>query len=605
MSFTPKSVFASLPKTERGRALVINGDPKGKNFLYTNEKTVIIRNLANPEIGETYSQHSVDATVARYAPSGFYIASADISGKVRIWDTTQAEHILKYEYPCIGGPIKDLQWSPDSKRIVVVGEGRENFGRVFLWDSGSSVGTVMGHSKVINTCDYKPTRPFRLVTGADDFQVAFSHGPPFKLDHNIRDHTRFVNSVRYSPDGERFCSAAADGKIFVYDGKTGEKVAELADGGNAHKGGVYAISWSADSSRLLSASGDKSCKIWDVAAGSVVTQFEMGTRVEDQQLGCLWQGDFLVSVSLSGCINYLDPNSGKTSRVVQGHLKTITSMATSPDKSQFFTGSYDSSALRWSTDGNAQKVGGSGHTNQVTQMAATSSRVVSCGMDDTVRFMATQGEDGASYGGSLKMASVPGGVAANDDGLVIVACQKEVVVIRDEQQRSTLPASSDYSPTCAAIHPNGSEVAVGGSDNKIRVYTVSGDDTLTEKAECELRGEITQLAYSSDGVHLAASTAAREVAVLDTSTYKTRMLPWSNHTAKVTSVAWAPDNDHLASGSIDSHVYVWSVSKPDTRVHVARAHPLGTVTQVGWLDNTTVMSTGSDNCVRTFNITHH
>lgn len=54
-----------------------------------------------------------------------YWIIADNSGKVRIWDTTQKEHVLKNEFQPLGGPIKDLAWSGDSQRIVVVGEGRE------------------------------------------------------------------------------------------------------------------------------------------------------------------------------------------------------------------------------------------------------------------------------------------------------------------------------------------------------------------------------------------------------------------------------------------------------------------------------------------------
>lgn len=50
---------------------------------------------------------------------------ADVSGKLRIWDTTQKEHILKYEYQPFAGKIKDIAWTEDSKRIAVVGEGRE------------------------------------------------------------------------------------------------------------------------------------------------------------------------------------------------------------------------------------------------------------------------------------------------------------------------------------------------------------------------------------------------------------------------------------------------------------------------------------------------
>ena len=49
----------------------------------------------------------------------------DAFGKLRIWDTTNKEHILKCEYQPLSGKIKDISWSCDSKRIVVVGEGRE------------------------------------------------------------------------------------------------------------------------------------------------------------------------------------------------------------------------------------------------------------------------------------------------------------------------------------------------------------------------------------------------------------------------------------------------------------------------------------------------
>lgn len=49
----------------------------------------------------------------------------DVSGKIRIWDTTQKEHLLKYEYQPFGGKIKDIAWTEDSKRIACVGEGRE------------------------------------------------------------------------------------------------------------------------------------------------------------------------------------------------------------------------------------------------------------------------------------------------------------------------------------------------------------------------------------------------------------------------------------------------------------------------------------------------
>lgn len=49
----------------------------------------------------------------------------DANGKIRIWDTVNPEHCLAHEYQPLGGAIKDIAWSPDSKRIVVGGDGRE------------------------------------------------------------------------------------------------------------------------------------------------------------------------------------------------------------------------------------------------------------------------------------------------------------------------------------------------------------------------------------------------------------------------------------------------------------------------------------------------
>lgn len=43
--FLTESIYAALPKTQRGQPLVLGGDPKGKNFLYTYGNSVIIRNI--------------------------------------------------------------------------------------------------------------------------------------------------------------------------------------------------------------------------------------------------------------------------------------------------------------------------------------------------------------------------------------------------------------------------------------------------------------------------------------------------------------------------------------------------------------------------------
>lgn len=189
--------------------------------------------------------HQVTArlSIANIFAVVFLFNLLDASGKLRIWDTTQKEHLLKYEYSPFAGRIKDIAWTEDSRRMAVVGEGREKwvglniwgrlymtvlcfvlkismrfwilylksyitvviyvflrcfvpstipetkcacflscrFGAVFLWDTGSKVGEVAGHSKIINSVDLRPKHAPRMITGSDDTCVSFSEGLPFKF----------------------------------------------------------------------------------------------------------------------------------------------------------------------------------------------------------------------------------------------------------------------------------------------------------------------------------------------------------------------------------------------------------------------------------------
>ncbi|XP_056129514.1 WD repeat-containing protein 1 [Lampris incognitus] len=604
MSCELKHVFASLPQMERGVAKVLGGDPKGNNFLYTNGKSVIIRNIENPAIADIYTEHPHQVTVAKYSPSGFYIASADVSGKIRIWDTTQKEHLLKYEYQPFSGIIKDIAWTEDSKRIAVVGEGREKFGAVFLWDSGSSVGEIVGHFKVINSVDIKQTRPYRLITGSDDTTGAFLEGPPFKFKFTLTGHNRFVNCVRFSPDGNRFATASADGQILLYEGKTGEKIGSLG-GEKAHDGGIYAVSWSPDSSQLISASGDKTVKLWDVGSGTAVTTFNMGTDVVDQQLGCLWQKDHLLSISLSGNINYLDKNNpDRPLRTIKGHSKSIHSVTVhkSEGKTCIYSGSHDGHISYWDADtGDNDNFLGKGHSNQVNKMVVDEvGQLVSCSMDDTVRFT-NLSKNEYSASDVVKMDVQPKYVAVAPGGLTLAVCIEQLVLLKDKKKVFTLD-NLDYGPEVGAIHPGGSTVAVGGADGKVHLYTINGNTLKEEGQTLEAKGPITDIAYSNDGAYLAVTDERKVITVFIVADgYSVKNEHYGHH-AKIMTIAWSPDNEHFATGGMDMMVIIWTVADADKRIKIQDAHRLYHVSSLSWVDEHTLVTTSHDASVKQWTV---
>ncbi|KAK3908482.1 Actin-interacting protein 1 [Frankliniella fusca] len=600
MSYSTKYIFSTLPRTQRGQPIVLGGDPKGKNFLYTNGNSVIIRNIDNPAISDIYTEHSCAVNVAKYSPSGFYIASGDQSGKIRIWDTVNKEHLLKNEFQPIAGPIKDISWSPDSQRMVVVGEGRERFGHVFMAETGTSVGEISGQSKPINSVDFRPTRPFRIVTGSEDNTIAVFEGPPFKFKMTKQDHTRFVQAVRYSPTGSHFASGGFDGKVFLYDGSSADLVGEI--GSPAHKGGVYAVAWSPDGKQLLTASGDKTCKLWDVETRSVVTEFLMGTQVEDQQVSCLWQGEHLLTVSLSGFIAYLDPkNPDKPIRVVKGHNKPITVLALSPDRETIYTGSHDGYVTSWSAKtGENDRIQGNGHGNQINGMCTVGTHVYTCGIDDSVKQIDATSK---TYTGvDMKLASQPRGMDLKGD-TIIAASVKEITILQNGNKVSSLPIS--FESSCVSLSPKDGEtfVAVGGAtDNKVHVYDLVGG-SLAPKIELDHLGGVTDCAFSPDGNYLVACDSNRKVILYKVPEFQlAHNKEWGFHNARVNCVAWSPNSQFVASGSLDTTIIVWSVQQPSKHNIIKNAHPQSQITRLAWLDDETLVSVGQDCNTKIWNI---
>ncbi|GFO44799.1 actin-interacting protein 1, partial [Plakobranchus ocellatus] len=502
-TFSLRSTFASLPRTARGQAIVINGDPKEENFLYCNTSNVYIRNIQDTSVCDVYHEHSKDTTVAKYSPSRFYIASGDKEGKVRVWDTVNKEHILKAEHTALSGAIKDIDWTMDNQKLIAVGEGRERFGRAFTFDSGNTVGEITGHTKSINSVAIKQGRPMRAVTGSEDFSCVFYEGPPFKFKCTKSEDTNFINFVRYSPDGSKFISGGSSGKLFMYDGATSDFIGELG-GPKAHAGGIYAICFSSDGKQLLSVSADKTAKIWDIDANTVQTQFVLGTTVNDMQVGCLWQGDYLLTVSLSGYINFLDiANPEQPKRVIKGHNKPITALAITDDGSRFYTASSDGLIITWdarSSENDDFK--GKGHVNQVSDMVLDGGHLITVSMDDTLRFTSIESME---YGNdSVKLDSQPRAVDSRN-GVAVVACLNHLIVLQAPGKKlASLPIK--FEALSVSISPSGTEVAVG-SKTQLHIFSLS-NGTLTE-TKTEDAQEVNAVQYSPDGAYLAVAARSK------------------------------------------------------------------------------------------------
>ena len=517
---------------------------------------------------QLYSEHGYKVTGVEMATSGCYVASGDASGVVRIWACDNPEQILKLETPVLGGPILDIAWSADSQRVVAAGEGKDSMAKVFMWDSGNTVGDISGNAKRVNAVSFKSSRPFRIATAGEDGQVNFYQGPPFKFDKTTKKHTQFVNCVRFSPDGSRFFSASSDKEVAIFDGKDGSLVIEKV----VAKGSVYAAAWSPDNAQILTASGDKTAKILDAGTLEVVKEFAIGTTTSDMVTGCAWSAagpvaprrrEMLLEKELTTCaaaaqfgaqFRNLARNSltSYPSPPRFGHNQNINCISYDSAKGMLYSASHDSieeppSSAAPSASGTSRR-----GTPRRSRAAARRSRraciavglcggmVVTAALDDSVGYC---GADGSW--GKVAIEACPKGMAASESRVAVVTTQGDLALFAPSGTSLALEKKAKAAggdPTCVAISPNGGMVAVGGGDMAVYVYDAPG---CGEKYKLTQHKGAISVAISADGSKLASGCSNKEVVVWDRGQHQATAPGTGFHPGRISCLAWGPGGDGL------------------------------------------------------------
>ncbi|KAJ1846360.1 WD40 repeat-like protein, partial [Coemansia sp. RSA 2708] len=578
--------YAPVPATTRGQPVRLSTDPEGTQLVYASGKSIVVRSLAAPEKAWEYTGHTAATTVARFSPSGAYVASGDASGKVRVWGAG-GDHILKGEFQPLAGSIADIAWDGESQRVFAVGAGK-GFGHFFTYDTGNAVGTAMGHSKVVNACAMRQRRPLRAVTASDDATSVFYHGAPYKLAATLK-RDGFVQDVRYAPSDEWFVAVGADRKVLLYDGTTGELVRQVAAGAEQHAGSVYAVAWSPDSRYVVTAGGDGTCRFWDVQQDCAAGVVRLGAGPEHQQVGCVWAGEHIVSLSLSGALNYLQMGSDAPVRVVSGHQKPITAAALSG--ARLLTASYDGRVCAWDT--------GAPCTPRVVGTAAASVDAMAAGADACAALGTNDGGLQLVAGDSLQPATALGTAPralayAADGALVAVLHDGGVAVVR--QGRATRLDLQGASAVAAC----GRVVALGFADASVRLYALADGAAQLEPTGAAVAGhmrEITALALSADAQLVASGDGAGKIVLARAATGDVVTTRWGAHTARVYSVRFSADAQHAVSAALDGSVIVWSVARPLQRTVIRNAH-LGGAHAAFLLPGGVVASAGADAAVK-------
>ncbi|KAL8609408.1 hypothetical protein ACOMHN_019897 [Nucella lapillus] len=568
----------------------------------------------DPSQVDIFTGHSKLTTVARYSPSRLYIASADVSGKVIVWDSENPNHPVRFQYQALAGLINDLNWSPDSLYIVVCGHGKDRNAHVFYVEDGSSFGTVEGHDKLINTCSYRQVRPFSIVTASEDNTVGFHQGIPFHFTALFKFHSHFAQIARFSRNGQTIFSGGADGRLFKYDVKKMENSEVKEFGTPAHKANIYDLCFSPDDKQVFTVSGDKTARLFEVQSGNLVGEFLPGHhRIngrdwQDMQLGCVWQNDYLLTVNACGYLIYHSPDTLKHPiRIVKGHMKPIIALAVTMDGNTIFT----------TETGHCDEVRGSQQPGNVVDMVIDGDQLVYvCAATQRLHFVPFSTEcrsqlvcpdsSSWSYVGELSidlerqvtLDSTPTAVDAGH-GFIVVACVQHIILLEAGEKKSCCAVK--YPATCVTIHPGGSTAAAGHTDCGVTIYCLSGG-IVHKLRQVMMHAPVSAVAYSPCGAYLAVG-AQQRVSALTATDYR-ELSKREIHRGRVCCVAWSPDSHSFITSATDGKVVLWDdVNDSYKQKPFIIAHAKSYANRVAWLNNTSVVTAGQDSNVKLFTIT--
>ena len=534
-----------------------------------------------------------DVNSVAFSPVGGRMAYGSSDGTVVIvnYESLQIERTLRRDSVIPNaGKVDTVTFSPDGKMLA--SGGPDTY--IIIWDvETEEVVYQLKNVARVFSLSYNPKNGSQLVAGVGTSLVFWDLTTLQKT--TMGTFVNFVYSTAWSPDGNRIAAGSADRFVKIW--RSNLLTSPIQDY-RLHTDKIWSIAWSPDSSILSSAGDDGTIILWDVG--------------KNTQIG--------------------EP-------IQAGNGKTVYSVSFSSDGKILASGSADGILAFWDVTTRALLAEHKHHNDAVSgvvfSLVAGELIVGSGSIDNTMllhRLTAAQSLSelisAPSRGQILSLANLTGQkplVAEKNGGQVRVWDLSQ----DSNQPAASLPAATSAS---AAFSPDGSMLALGGSDGVIQVFdwasgnqsaplsdgnqevlalVFSPDGQEITSAQCEevLSAEdsekldhvpcirhklltwsldtgqvigranldqtngpkdfIHSLAVDRSGKLLAIGSEDGAIMLWDLPAGQPDGVPLDQHLASVTSLAFSPDGATLASGSADLALILWDVDS-----HQSIANPI-------------------------------
>ena len=219
---------------------------------------------------KTFKAHLHNVGYLAFSPDGQTLVSSawddEVEGRsrstIKLWNPRTGE--LRSTYT-ITAAANEFAISPDGQTIAAA----DADGVITLWNLrvGKLLGTIKDDRHTLYCITFSPDG--QLLAGGTIFDIAIWNVRTSKLLGSIKinePNPEFTRSVVFSPDGQIVAGGYQDGKIRLWNVRTGQLKSTLT----GHSNAVLHIAFSPDGQTLASsAERDETTKLWNISTGQM------------------------------------------------------------------------------------------------------------------------------------------------------------------------------------------------------------------------------------------------------------------------------------------------------------------------------------------------
>ena len=230
--------------------------------------SVVIMHIPSQVLAQRYSKSNNSAGVTKVIWSGEGILySAGQDREIHVYALTGAIiRILKGHGHWVNSIALDADYTLRSGPFANCYEGMVEQKTLELLQEN---GKLRHEFAAKNYSKFRKTRNVELLASAsDDFTMMVWHPlEDKKAVMRSTGHQGVINTLAFSPTGERIATASFDKSIRIWT--SGGKYLSVLRG---HVGAIFQLSWSGDGRMLASGGKDSMVKVWNIGSGRIVSE---------------------------------------------------------------------------------------------------------------------------------------------------------------------------------------------------------------------------------------------------------------------------------------------------------------------------------------------